>query len=131
MRARHLAPAAPLLLLLSACSASVETGTDREPDLISQAPAYEVVSEETTDAGTAIEVSIDEEPVELGVEAIVADLQGDRSEDGVYSLTVLCEGSDEELATADWAQGEDALAESGLDTGEIDTEVAPDATCGA
>ena len=129
MRARHLAPAAPLLLLLGACSASVETGTEHEPDLIAQAPAYEVVSEDTTDAGTDITVSVQEEPVELGVQTLVTELQEDRTEDGVYALTVVCASTDEQLATADWAQGEDALAESGLEEGEIATEVDPDATC--
>jgi len=131
MRARHLLPAAPLLLLLGACSASVETGTEQEPSLIAQAPSYEVVSEDAGDDGTDITVSAEEAPQELAVQAIVAELQEDRTEDGVYMLTVLCASTDDELATAEWAQGEDALAESGLEEGEIATEVDADATCEA
>jgi len=131
MRALRLAPAAPLLLLLAACSASVETGTEQEPSLIAQAPAYEVVSEDSTDTGTDITVSVEEAPVELAVQSLVAELQEDRTEDGVYALSVVCASTDDELATADWAQGEDALAESGLEEGDIAIEVDDAATCEA
>lgn len=125
MRARHLAPAAPLLLLLAACSASTETGTELEPEIISQAPEYDVVEED----GTDITVEVPETPVELGVQSLVAELQEDRTDDGAYHLTVLCAGSGEQAATAEWAQGEQALEEASLAEGDIVVDVAADVTC--
>lgn len=125
MRVRHLATAAPLLILLAACGASTETGTETDPELIAQAPDYEVVEEQ----GTDITVEVPETPVELGVQSLVADLQEDRTDDGVYMLTVLCAGSQEQVATAEWAQGEQAIEESSIAEGDIEVDVAPDVTC--
>lgn len=125
MRARLLAPVVPLLLLVAGCSASVETGTEQDPELIAQAPPYEVVEEQ----GTDITVAAEEGVVELSVQAVVAELQEDRTEDGLYTLSVLCAATDEELATAEWALGDEALEESGFQEGEIVTEVDAAATC--
>lgn len=129
MRARHLLPAAPLLLLLAACNASTETGTELEPSLEAEAPGYEVVSEETTGTSTDITVSVQEAIQELTVQAVVAELQEERTEEGVYALTVLCASTDEQLAAADWAEGTAALEEASLVEGEIAVDVDDTATC--
>lgn len=129
MRVRHLAPAAPLLLLLAACSPSTETGTETDPSLVSQAPEYEVVSEEAAGTETQITVEVQDTPQELAVQALVTDLQEDRTEEGVYALTVLCASSQEQAATAEWAQGEGALEEASLEEGEIAVDVDADVSC--
>ncbi|MEJ5944239.1 hypothetical protein WDZ17_02890 [Pseudokineococcus basanitobsidens] len=134
MRARLLArPAAllvPMVVLAAGCSASDDTGTETQASIEAQAPTqYEVVSEEETDDGDDITVTVEMTPQEMGVQALVAELQETRTDDGVYRLTVLCVNDDAELATATWAQGDAALEETGLAEGDIDTDVNTDASC--
>lgn len=135
MHVRHLASAAPLVLApllvgLAACSGSQDTGTETQASSDGEAPAYEVVSDETTDGGQQITVSVTDVPEQLAVQDLVGDLQEDRTDDGVYELSVVCAQGDAELASATWAQGDAALEESGLSEGQIDAQVDQGATCG-
>ncbi|MEJ5913925.1 hypothetical protein [Pseudokineococcus sp. 1T1Z-3] len=131
MRARHLLAVAPLVLLLPACGASQETGTEIEPEIVGQAPAYEITSEEEGEGVTDIVVTVDEVPVEEAVVALAGELQEERTQDGAYALTVLCSTDGTQLAVAAWAQGEAALSDLDLDPGEVEADVEDDATCEA
>jgi len=119
------------LLLLAACSGSQETGTEIDPSVQSEAPTYEVVSEEPGDDGeTDVTVSVGEVPTEEALRGIATELREERG-DGVYDLEVVCDEGGEGIAELRWASGDAALAETGLEEGEVEANVDTDAACGA
>jgi hypothetical protein len=118
------------LLLLAACGGSQETGTQIDPSVQSEPPTYEVVSEEPGDDGeTDVTVSVEEVPTEEALRGIAAELREERG-DGVYDLEVVCGQGGEDIAELRWATGDAALADSGLEDGEVEADVDTDATCG-